>query len=82
LYHFGFEALVVDKDKIAVYISKDLYNLMKHRVDESGGEFKSVEDYVGFVLKEVVKEEEVEEQKYTKEEEEQIKKRLRSLGYL
>jgi hypothetical protein len=67
LYHFGFEALVVDKDKIAVYISKDLYNLMKHRVDESGGEFKSVEDYVGFVLKEVVKEEEVEEQKYTKD---------------
>lgn len=52
---------------------------VKRRVEESGGEFKSVGDYVEFVLKEVVKEES-EEETYTKEEE--IKKRLKSLGYL
>ena len=63
---------VMSEDKIAVNISRDLYNQVKRRVEESGGEFKNVEDYVEFVLKEVVKE----------EDEELIKKRLRSLGYM
>jgi hypothetical protein len=73
----------MSKDKIAVNISKELYELVKQRVKESGGEFKDVEDYVEFVLREVVKdEEEDEEQKYSKEDEEQIKQRLKSLGYL
>jgi len=75
--------LGMGKDRIAVYVSKDLYDEVKRRVDGSGGEFKSVENYVDFVLREVVKEEEEEEkQSYTKEEEEEIKKRLKSLGYL
>jgi len=68
-------------DRVAVYVSKGLYDLVKRRVEESGGEFKSVEDYVDFVLREVVKEEN-EEETYTKEEEEEIKRRLKSLGYL
>ena len=72
------------KDKVAVYVFKDLYDLVKRRVEKSDGEFKNVEDYVEFVLKEIVKEENGEEEKktYTKEEEEQIKKRMKSLGYL
>ena len=45
----------MSEDKIAVNISKDLYNLVKHRVEESNGEFKNVEEYLEFVLKEVVK---------------------------
>jgi len=53
-------------ERVAVYVSKGLYDLVKRRVEESGGEFKSVEDYVGFVLKEVVKEEGDEEQEYTR----------------
>lgn len=73
----------MDKDKIAVNISKDLYELVKQRVKESNGEFKDIEDYVEFVLREIVKdEEEDKEQKYSKEDEEQIKQRLKSLGYL
>ncbi len=72
------------KDKVAVYVSKDLHDLVKHRVEKSDGDFKNVEDYVELVLREVVKEENGEEEKktYTKEEEEQIKKRMKSLGYL
>jgi hypothetical protein len=73
----------MSKDKIAINVSKDLYDLVKQRVEESNGEFKSAEEYVEFVLKEVVKdEEEDKEQKYSKEDEEQIKQRLKSLGYL
>jgi len=74
----------MSKDKIAVNISKELYELVKQRVKESSGEFKDIEDYVEFVLREVVKddEEEDEEQKYSKEDEEKLKQRLKSLGYL
>ena len=70
------------KDKVAVYVSKSLYDKVERRVKESGGEFKSVEDYVEFVLREVVKEDENEKQVLKPEEEEKIKRRLRSLGYL
>jgi len=73
----------MSKDKIAVNISKELYEQVKKRVKESGGEFKDVEEYVEFVLTEIVKdEEEDKEQEYSKEDEEQIKQRLKSLGYM
>ena len=73
----------MSKDKIAINISKELYELVKQRVKESSGEFKDIEDYVEFVLREVVKDdEEDEEQKYSKEDEEKLKQRLKSLGYL
>ena len=62
----------MEKDKIAVNVSKDLYELVKQRVKESIGEFKDVEDYVEFVLREVAKDEETEEQKCSKEDEELI----------
>ena len=68
-------------EKVSVCISKELYEKAKKFVEESGGEFKSVDDFVEFVLKEVL-EEEVEERAYTPEEEEEIKRRLRALGYL
>jgi len=70
----------VSKDKVPLYIPKLLYDEIRKRVEESGGEFQSVEEYVEFVLTEIIKEEP--EEVYTPEEEEEIKRRLRSLGYL
>ena len=69
------------EEKVPVYIPKSLYEEIKKAVEESGGGFKSVEEYVEFVLSEVVREE-GEEPAYTPEEEEEVKKRLRALGYL
>ena len=69
------------ENKVSINISKELYEKIRKEVEESQGEFKSVEDYVEFVLREILKEEE-EESVYTPEEEEEIKKRLRALGYL
>ena len=66
---------------VAVKIPKSLYDEILKRVKESGGEFKDAEEYITFVLSEVVKEDE-EENVYTPEEEEEIKRRLRQLGYL
>ena len=68
-------------NKVQIAISKDLYNKILQRVNMSQDEFKSVEEYVHFVLTEVVKDDE-QQSAYTKEEEEEIKNRLRSLGYI
>lgn len=71
-----------EPDKVQISISKDLYDKILQRVNMSQEEFKSVEEYIQFVLAEVVKEDERQETTYTKEEEEEIKNRLRSLGYI
>lgn len=71
----------MSEDKVPIYISKKLYNEIKKKVEESQDAFKNVEEFIEFVLNEVVKEEE-EEVSYSPEEEEEIKRRLRSLGYL
>lgn len=71
------------KGKVSIQIPADLYEEVKRRVELSQGEFKSVEEYVEFVLREIVKEESEEPtQAYTPEEEEKVKERLRALGYL
>jgi len=67
---------------INVKIPKSLYDEILKRVKESEGEFKDVEEYVTFVLSEVVKEEDEEENVYSPEDEEEIKRRLKALGYL
>ena len=71
----------MSEEKVTIQISKKLFENIKKRVEESSGAFKSVEDFVEFVLREILSEEE-EEPVYSPEEEEEIKKRLRSLGYL
>lgn len=78
---FAKNRCLVMSEKIAVKISKELYEKAKKFVEESGGEFKNVEEFIEFVLKEVL-EEEGEQPVYTPEEEEEIKKRLRALGYI
>lgn len=50
-----------------------------------GSDFDSVEEYVKYVLEEVVSEDEEEyeeEEEWSEEDEEKVKSRLRSLGYL
>lgn len=74
---------LLSENKVAINLSQDLYDLVKQRVEESNGEFKDVEDYIEFVLREVVKsEEESDEKKFSKEDKEEIKQKLKSLGYL
>jgi len=67
---------------VTVSISKKLYEQIEQRVKKSQAEFRDVQEYIEFVLNELVKEDEETEAAYTPEEEEQIKKRLRELGYL
>lgn len=64
-----------------IKIPKDLINKIAERVKET--EFGSVDEYVTFVLEEVVKDDDGEIQEvFSEEDEEKVKERLRALGYL
>ena len=66
-------------EKVAVYISRELYEKAKRFVEETGS-FSSVEELVEFVLNEVVLSKEA--ATFSREDEEKVKERLRSLGYI
>ena len=75
----------VETEFVSIKISKELYDKVQNRVKLSNEEFKNVEDYVTFLLTEVVSEtdtQSAEGNAYTKEEEEEIKGRLKNLGYI
>jgi hypothetical protein len=73
----------LNEDKIAINISKNLYAEIELRMKRSNGAFKSVEDYVEFVLDEFVKKDnEAAADKVKPPENEEMKKKLRSLGYM
>ena len=70
-----------DEATRAVHVSADLYDRIAERISSAG--FDSVDEYVTFVLEEILKDEAEEAgPTFTKEEEEEVKKRLRALGYL
>lgn len=68
----------MNEEKKAVLLPAELHRQILERVKATG--FSSVDEYVIFVLEEVLKED-GDERAFSKEEEE-VKKRLKSLGYL
>ena len=68
------------KEKKAVSLPGGLYSKIEERVKAT--EFRSVEEYIIFVLEEVLKDEGEEEKAFSKEDAEEVKKRLKALGYL
>lgn len=61
-----------------ISIPQSLYNRIQERIKGTG--FSSVDEYVTYVLREVLSEDEAGE--FTEEDEEKVRERLRSLGYL
>lgn len=66
-------------EKKTVFLPTELYSKIEERVKAT--DFGSVDEYVQFVLEEVVKEKE-EERAFSEDEEKEVKKRLKDLGYL
>ncbi len=62
-------------DKVSIKIPKDLYLKLEEKIRDTV--FEDVDSYIHFILNEIL-----EESVYTKEEEEEIKERLRNLGYI
>jgi Arc/MetJ-type ribon-helix-helix transcriptional regulator len=70
-------------DKIKISIKKSLAIKLKKRLKDT--EFKTLSEYVNFILEEVLaslEEQEDEDSGYTPEEEEKVKQRLKDLGYI
>ena len=68
------------EERRALSLPAELCSRIEDRVKAT--DFGSVDEYVIFVLEEVLKEEGEEEKAFSKEDEEEVKKRLRGLGYL
>ena len=64
----------------AVSLPAELYERVRKRAEATG--FGSVDEYAIFVLNEVLSGEGDEETALSNKQEEEVKKRLRSLGYL
>ena len=75
---------MVEKKKgrfTTVSIPKPLFNKVRKQIEGTG--FTSVSSYVTYVLREIIAERKGEEEEaFTKEDEEAVKKRLRALGYI
>ncbi len=64
-----------------VEVPDEIYRKLEERVKETS--FSSVDEYVTYILREVLASlEEEEEEVFSEEEEEKVKERLRALGYL
>ena len=61
----------------AVSLPTELYSRIEERAKSTG--FNSIDDYVVFILEEVIKDEG--EVVISKEDEEEVKRRLKALGY-
>lgn len=66
-----------DEDYVTIKIPRDLYKKIEKEARNS--DFKSVEEFIIFVLSSAVEED---EEVFNQEDEEKVKERLRALGYL
>ncbi len=69
----------MSKDKVTLKIPRPLYDKLKKIIKESG--FSSVNEFVVYVLRDLVSSGVEDKAELTKEEMEAIKKRLQNLGY-
>jgi Arc/MetJ-type ribon-helix-helix transcriptional regulator len=70
-----------NSDSVSVKIPKNLYAKLEDKI--RGTEFKSVQDYLSFLVTQVLgTESDKSSQGLSKEDEEQIKEKLSALGYL
>ena len=70
----------MQKEKKTIEISETLYESLKQSSDDSG--FESIEEFVNFVLEEVIRRGVREERKLTNDEQKKIDKSLKALGYI
>ena len=69
-----------EKELTNVSIPSSLYEKIRERIKETG--FTSVSNYVTYVLTELLAEKMEPEEPFNKADEEKIKARLRTLGYI
>lgn len=68
------------RDKVTIKIPRPLYNKLKKIIEGTG--FSSVNEFVVYVLRDLVSIKEENKEALTKEEIQKIRERLKNLGYL
>ncbi|HDJ22872.1 MAG: CopG family transcriptional regulator [Candidatus Aminicenantes bacterium 4484_214] len=69
----------MSKDKVTIKLPRPLYNRVKNIIEGSG--FGSVNEFVVYVLRDLVSMHESSSSELTREEVEKIRQRLKNLGY-
>ncbi|MCD6192144.1 MAG: CopG family transcriptional regulator [Candidatus Aminicenantes bacterium] len=69
----------MSKDKVTLKIPRPLYNRIKDIIEGSG--FSSVNEFVVYVLRDLVSLHDLDRTELSKEEIEKIRQRLKNLGY-
>ena len=69
----------MEDEKKTISVSSKLYDVILRRVENSDDEFSSPDEYVDYILTELFEEK---SDTYTKEEQEEIQKKLRDMGYI
>ena len=70
----------MNTDKVTIKIPRPIYNRIKSIIKESG--FSSVNEFIVYVLRDLVSMKDADKSELTKEEIEAIRQRLKNLGYL
>jgi metal-responsive CopG/Arc/MetJ family transcriptional regulator len=70
----------MSKDKVTLKIPRPLYNKLKRIIEDTG--FSSVNEFVVYVLRDIVALSKEEDEELSTEEVRLIKERLKNLGYL
>lgn len=70
----------MSKEKVSVELPVEIIEKIKKRIKGTG--FNSVSSYIAYILNEILSENDDEGEDFTEEDEEKVKERLRSLGYL
>ncbi|MEO0261504.1 MAG: CopG family transcriptional regulator [candidate division WOR-3 bacterium] len=68
------------RDKVTIKIPRPLYNKLKKIIEGTG--FSSVNEFIVYVLRDLVSIKEENKEELTKEEIQKIRGRLKNLGYL
>ena len=74
------EGTAVRESKVTVKIPRPLYRKIQQVVDGSG--FNSPTDFIVYVLRDLMGEAEEHEQEFTQDELDDVKRKLKNLGYL
>jgi len=72
--------MLSEQDKVTIKIPRQLYDKLKHILEGSG--YNSVTDFIVYVLRDLVATTRKAEGKINEAEFDEIKQRLRNLGYL
>ncbi len=67
-------------NKKNISLSTELYDILINRINNSNDEFKSIDDYVEYVLRQLFNDDF--SKTYTEEEEKEIEKHLKDMGYI